>query len=43
MTGKFNDVDLTKFSLLELQHLQRKVEAKIAEWGTVEGKQYRIM
>ena len=40
---KFNDVDLTEFSLNELQQLRHKVEDKISEWGTQEGKQYRIM
>ena len=43
MCIKFNDVDLTEFSLNELHRLKLKVEDKISEWGTQEGKQYRIM
>ena len=38
-----NDVNLDEFSLLELQHLKRKVQQKLDEWGATEGKQYRIM
>jgi len=39
----FNDIDLTDFSLLELQALKTKVQKKIDAWGREEGKQYRIM
>jgi hypothetical protein len=43
MSGKFNDVNLDEWSLLELEHLKRKVQKKIDYWGTESGKQYRIM